>query len=80
MMVEVIIIRHRNELCKKLADWLEAKGCAVHKQDDEIGLVEASVPLELCPIIEKLPCVSYVRKVFMYQTGTPIVVHPDDHL
>jgi len=80
MMTDVIIIRHKGETCAKLSGWLKEQGCEVWKQDDEIGLVEASVPVELIPRLEKLPCVSYVRKVFNYATSEPIVIHPDDHL
>jgi hypothetical protein len=76
MKADAIILRHKNETCAKLAEWLRQNGCEVYREDDDLGLIEATIPVALEHTIKKLPCVSYVRLYNHYQPG--IVVHPTE--
>ena len=50
---------------------LEEAGMRVSKADDDNSVVEGEIDTEKLAVMEKLPCVNYVRKVFCYDANFP---------
>jgi hypothetical protein len=50
---------------------LEGAGMRVANADDDKSVVEGEIDTEKLHVLEKLPCVDYVRKVFSYDANFP---------
>jgi hypothetical protein len=69
--IVVILDKAWEDKLAEAVEILKSHGMDISNADDDRSVVEGTVDATKLPVLEHLPCVDYVRKVFVYTADYP---------